>query len=158
MSLLKQEIGVILKTVNAQSNIMSCISRSPFGNQSLPKQAANYDGREQARMAREVRPEVPAQSFDPTSRWKHGNRQAKPYPDLPFQQGYRQPGYEMDVDEWAPTPEEFYKLSSTDPGGFRELLAAECISILDKRAREFNEFVLHANDLQEEVRNNSTEV
>jgi hypothetical protein len=48
-------------------------------------------------------------------------------------------------------PEELYKLAATHPGGFRDLLADRCLSLLEKRHREFREFELHATDLQEDV-------
>lgn len=65
--------------------------------------------------------------------------------------GKAKAGYDGGAEDWTFAPEEFYKLSPTDPAGFRDLLTGDCLGFLENRAREFDGFDLHANDLQEEV-------
>ncbi|KAG4217848.1 hypothetical protein PC116_g33672 [Phytophthora cactorum] len=45
-------------------------------------------------------------------------------------------------------PDTFSKLTSTDPGGFRELLGRECISWLERRDMEFLELEVEASRLE----------
>lgn len=55
-------------------------------------------------------------------------------------------------------PDEFYKLSPTHPGGFRELLAVECGSFLERRMRDFEEYDYHASVLEDTVWQHSTNI
>lgn len=48
-------------------------------------------------------------------------------------------------------PQEFYKLSPTYWGGFRDMLATECIKLLQRRADEFGEFEYYARGLERDV-------
>lgn len=59
--------------------------------------------------------------------------------DLPFDNGLN----EFSAD---------FKLRSTDPGGFRDLLLQECLAQLAQRANEFSQFQAHAYQLDELVR------
>lgn len=43
------------------------------------------------------------------------------------------------------------QLSATDPGGYRDLLAQECVDIAERRIRNFNEMEEKAADLATEV-------
>lgn len=165
ISLLKQEVGVVLRTVAAQSLIYSAIINSRFKTQlsgsndglelrARGRQLANYDGRDNARPAREARYaglEMSPPPYSHVPRNRRDNQQAWAYFEPTTRQDHGRPAQEAGVEDWMFAPEEFYKLAPTDPGGFRDLLAAECLSFLEKRAREFNGFDLHADDLQEEV-------
>lgn len=46
---------------------------------------------------------------------------------------------------------DFYKLPSTDAAGFRDLLAAECTQLLERRARDFDEYAEQADVLEQTV-------
>nr|XP_036585489.1 mg2+ transporter [Colletotrichum truncatum]KAF6795540.1 mg2+ transporter [Colletotrichum truncatum] len=46
---------------------------------------------------------------------------------------------------------DFYKLPSTDSAGFRDLLAAECTQLLERRTRDFDEYAEQADVLEQTV-------
>ncbi|KAF9879715.1 hypothetical protein CkaCkLH20_02526 [Colletotrichum karsti] len=50
---------------------------------------------------------------------------------------------------------DFYKLPSTDAAGFRDLLAAECTQLLERRARDFDEYAEQADILEQTNLNNA---
>ncbi|KAL3306236.1 mg2+ transporter [Colletotrichum asianum] len=50
---------------------------------------------------------------------------------------------------------DFYKLPSTDAAGFRDLLAAECTQLLERRARDFDEYAEQADVLEQTNLNNA---
>ncbi|TDZ13014.1 hypothetical protein C8035_v000464 [Colletotrichum spinosum] len=50
---------------------------------------------------------------------------------------------------------DFYKLPSTDAAGFRDLLAAECAQLLERRARDFDEYAEQADVLEQTNLNNA---
>jgi hypothetical protein len=142
---------VITKTVAAQALIYGSIMRSPFktqlhGNNDGP---VGHDvGR--ASHERSSFPEKNTPDFSAMFKPSKGKEKyEKSYGD-PYRR-YPGHGYAGSVDDWNFAPDEFYKLSSTEPAGFRALLLSECVAYLENRTREFEGFDLHANDLQEEV-------
>ncbi|KAI1880901.1 hypothetical protein JX265_001141 [Neoarthrinium moseri] len=46
-------------------------------------------------------------------------------------------------------PDEFSKLSSTDPGGFSTFLVRDCLNLLDRKSSEFRDFLIEADRLEE---------
>ena len=54
-------------------------------------------------------------------------------------------------DDVGPPAKEYYRLSPTRPGGFRDLLTTDCLSLIDRRHTAFNELFPYANYLQEYV-------
>lgn len=46
------------------------------------------------------------------------------------------------------SPQEYYRLSPTYPGGFRDLLAADCLSLIERRYAAFQELFPYAEYLQ----------
>ncbi len=49
------------------------------------------------------------------------------------------------------SPHEFYKLSSTYWGGFRDMLANECRRLLQRRSEEFEQYEDYATGLERDV-------
>lgn len=47
---------------------------------------------------------------------------------------------------------EYWRLSSTWRGGFRGLLSLDCFQILQRKSQEVDEFQIHAESLEEDVR------
>ncbi|KAL1877346.1 hypothetical protein VTK73DRAFT_8719 [Phialemonium thermophilum] len=155
ISLLKQEIGVIQKTVAAQNGVFNSIVQFSSRHQ-LPAGNLNTDPRSRERMMsmyynRDITPTgrgpryMALEKKDPYSDYARRGPREKMYVHRDYY--YSGGGVQ---DDWVLSPGEFYKLSPTYPGGFRELLAGDCLSLLDRRIREFGEFELHANDLKEE--------
>jgi len=67
----------------------------------------------------------------------------------------REPATYYEEEQAYNTANEFtldFKLASTDPGGFRDLLLQECLLHLGRRTKEFFEFQSQAVQLQEVVR------
>ncbi len=62
----------------------------------------------------------------------------------------------FDYDSWtlhdsALDPQEYYKLSPTYWGGFRDMLATECVRLLQRRSEEFEEYDDYADGLERDV-------
>jgi len=96
----------------------------------------------------------PRYDISPSYRRVHSS----PFPErtrLPFRSYDREPAtyYDEEVlydDADVFTPD-FFKVSPTDPGGFRDLLLQECLQHLHRRNREFSEFQSQAVQLEKEV-------
>jgi hypothetical protein len=58
----------------------------------------------------------------------------------------------LPYDGVAPPAREYYRLSATQPGGLRDLLTTDCLSLIDRRNTTFSELFPYANYLQEYVR------
>jgi hypothetical protein len=58
----------------------------------------------------------------------------------------------LEVEGPTPDLDQAFLLASTDPGGFRDLLAAECTHLLERRGRDFEDYMVHASMLEGMVR------
>ncbi|KAB5551293.1 hypothetical protein GE09DRAFT_168424 [Coniochaeta sp. 2T2.1] len=58
-----------------------------------------------------------------------------------------------DNDDVTPAAKEYYRLSPTRPGGFRDLLTTDCLALIDRRYAAFAELFPYANYLQEYNKN-----
>ncbi|EFQ35288.1 uncharacterized protein GLRG_10432 [Colletotrichum graminicola M1.001] len=131
INFLRQEVNVISRTIDAQSNVFNSILTSR--QETLP--AATKQHRLYRAQFRE-----------------HTNHR-----DATFLRSRR---YADDDDMNAPLEpvaevSDFYKLPSTDAAGFRDLLAAECTQLLERRNRDFQEYGEQADILEQTNLNNA---
>ncbi|GKT48103.1 uncharacterized protein ColSpa_08284 [Colletotrichum spaethianum] len=137
INFLRQEVNVINRTIAAQSNVFNSILASrQEGLSAAPKQD---------RMNR-------ALFTDHANRRDAGSLRSH----LRFGRGRHADDDDMNV-LLEPIAEisDFYKLPSTDAAGFRDLLAAECTQLLERRNRDFQEYGEQADVLEQTNLNNA---
>ena len=175
LSLLKQEIAVIKKTVASQTSIFAAITASLPRWQSssgrdvtittMPNRHSHSRSKSLAAGAEILNDR---KSFTPVAnkgsyvsrlpeetagRWPSDyEHRGESYNDEERYYGSHHHHRSPRMDTSVLDPDEFYKLSPTHPGGFRELLAVECGSFLERRMRDFEEYDYHASVLDDTVR------
>ncbi|KAF6828652.1 mg2+ transporter [Colletotrichum musicola] len=137
INFLRQEVVVINRTIAAQHNVFNSILAS--GDES------SATSPESRRMSRVQHGETNRRANQATLRshlWMARNR----YAEDDEANVLLEPMAEVS---------DFYKLPSTDSAGFRDLLAAECTQLLERRARDFDEYAEQADVLEQTNLNNA---
>lgn len=171
INFLKQEIAVIKKTVKSQSSIFRAIP-VPRWNTNQPAAPRSNRYQEVDVLHSRYKPagnnnyyaSGPAAKHDmgyPSAPEKYSSTAPHVYisnttPELRIRERreHYNEGYD---DKWMNIDDldqgEFYKLSAVSPGGFRDLLSSECVSFVERRLLDFEEFERHADDLEAMVSN-----
>ncbi|GKT54745.1 Mg2+ transporter [Colletotrichum tofieldiae] len=137
INFLRQEVNVINRTIAAQSNVFNSILASrQEGLSAAPKHH---------RLNRAQFSE-PANHRDAASLRSHLRFGRSRYADDDDMNVLLEPMAEVS---------DFYKLPSTDAAGFRDLLAAECTQLLERRNRDFQEYGEQADVLEQTNLNNA---
>ncbi|KAK1985651.1 hypothetical protein LZ30DRAFT_583814 [Colletotrichum cereale] len=136
---LRQEVNVINRTIDAQSNVFNSIlaSRQAAPLLAAPKQFSLYRAQFSEQANHREAPSL-------RSRLRLGrSRHADDDDDT---KALLEPMAEVS---------DFYKLPSTDAAGFRDLLAAECTQLLERRRMDFQEYGEQADVLEQTNLNNA---
>lgn len=138
INFLRQEVNVVNRTIDAQSKVFNCILSSGRDESSLA--APRHLRLNRARLGEQA--EGRATYREPESLRSH----------LRFARNRYAADDDMNV-LLEPIAEvsDFYKLPSTDAAGFRDLLAAECTQLLERRNRDFDEYAEQAGVLEQTV-------
>ncbi|KAK6948222.1 hypothetical protein Daesc_009986 [Daldinia eschscholtzii] len=151
ITLFRQEVAVIRRVIASQLNVvdgMTVPQRPTWGDQT----------RRERKMLDEAREKLKSEAARIRSR--SYEKQAPAYVDK--LDGYESYNHNYNINSYprsvlgppgahftpAGHPDTFSKLTSTDPGGFRELLGRECISWLERRDMEFLELEVEASRLE----------
>lgn len=154
MNLLKQETSVILKIVGKQRRILTSITvDSHRTNPLLERSALNYEAPSPWSSAPKKRAidhddyyAVPAASYVPHRAYSEAP------PRLLARAHDAHDPYAVTVrDEFTKPPQEYYRISPTTPGGFRELLVGDCLSLIERRYAAFQELWPYVEYLQQYV-------
>ncbi|KAK1723977.1 uncharacterized protein BDZ83DRAFT_579540 [Colletotrichum acutatum] len=145
INFLRQEVSVIDRTIAAQNSVFSSILASRQEGSSAA-----------AKLQRSARTQVAAANY-------HEAASLKPHLRMGRSSGRHGAGDDEDVQVllepmvMAASAEvsDFYKLPSTDAAGFRDLLAAECTQLLERRSRDFEEYAEQADVLEQTNLNNA---
>ncbi|OHE98990.1 hypothetical protein CORC01_05680 [Colletotrichum orchidophilum] len=145
INFLRQEVSVVDRTIAAQSNVFSSILASRQEGSSAA-----------AKLHRSTRTRVAAaanylETASPKSHMLLGRSGRHAADDDEVQQALLEP-VAMAA---AAGVSDFYKLPSTDAAGFRDLLAAECTQLLERRSRDFEEYAEQADVLEQTNLNNA---
>ncbi|KAK1970693.1 hypothetical protein LY78DRAFT_569497 [Colletotrichum sublineola] len=137
INFLRQEVNVINRTIDAQSNVFNSILTSrqealPAATKQYRLYRAHFSEQANHRNATSLR-----------SRLRLGRSR---YADDDDMNSPLEPIAEVS---------DFYKLPSTDAAGFRDLLAAECTQLLERRNRDFQEYGEQADVLEQTNLNNA---
>lgn len=178
INLLTQEVTVINRIVGKQRRILSAITTSTidFRRPLARRRAVDDDrypshtltrhnntreyittsARERDRTPsppRTYRMSSPIRDYRTSSPPVQHSRYSDPYAphaDRPHSYFQTQPAAIRADDKDVPV-REYYRLSPTRPGGFRELLVSDCLSLIEQRYTQFSQLIPHANYLQEYV-------
>lgn len=144
INLLKQEATVINRIIAKQRRIFARLSTSDLspGYQALTARGGQYVERE-----REVE-RVRMASNEP---YRSYSRAPTVYETYPPRDGAHYVRTAPIDGEIGPSAREDYRLSPTRPGGFRDLLTTDCLTLIDRRYAAFSELFPYANYLQEYV-------
>ncbi|KAK0381418.1 hypothetical protein CLIM01_01279 [Colletotrichum limetticola] len=145
INFLRQELSVINRAIAAQNSVFSSILASRQEGSSAA-----------AKLHRSARTQVAAANYRETA-------SLKPHLRMGRSSGRHGAGDDEDVQVllepmvMAASAEvsDFYKLPSTDAAGFRDLLAAECTQLLERRSRDFEEYAEQADVLEQTNLNNA---
>ncbi|KAK1998636.1 hypothetical protein LX36DRAFT_575892 [Colletotrichum falcatum] len=137
INFLRQEVDVINRTIDSQRNIFSSILMS---RQEAPPAATKQHHLYRAQFGEQ------ANSRDATSLGPYLRFDRSRYADDDGMKTLLEPVAEVS---------DFYKLPSTDAAGFRDLLAAECTQLLERRSRDFQEYGDQADVLEQTNLNNA---
>ncbi|KAI7774753.1 hypothetical protein LA080_007918 [Diaporthe eres] len=176
LGLLKQELSVIMKTLDAQHRIvenlehefkpqfmkneyMTSTDHPNTGYEYSKNWGEPFPRRDFSRVrssTRNYEVEVPVRSHRDEAEYARSHVHARSrYRD--DERDYRTHAgwYEEDPYVYNATtqPNPDFKLSPTDAGGFRKLFAEECFRHIERRKREFGEFRYQATLLEEENQN-----
>lgn len=162
-----EEIGVIKKIVDAQDRIFHYLEERHYllgANAPAPAAIATlgisteYD-REYTRPRSKTAPSPQIQgsfwrrqhySYSERRQTTHRDRARSKLQEYPIHRHASYNDHEMytGIDDYSPD----FKLTPTDPEGFRKLFFEECFRLLVGRRREFEEFDFKASRLEREVR------
>ncbi|OTB14339.1 hypothetical protein K445DRAFT_23746 [Daldinia sp. EC12] len=151
ITLFRQEVAVIRRVIASQLNVvdgMTVPQKPTWGDQTRRERKMLDEAREK------LKPEaarIRSRSYE---------KQSPAYVDK--LDGYESYYHNYNINNYprsilgppgahftpAGHPDTFSKLTSTDPGGFRELLGRECISWLERRDMEFLELEVEASRLE----------
>ncbi|OIW34428.1 hypothetical protein CONLIGDRAFT_566188 [Coniochaeta ligniaria NRRL 30616] len=173
INLLKQETTVINRIVGKQRRIFAALAPSDRLRESLtinlvntsgpaPKKRALDEGdyyqsyqaqpsgrsREYAERERE---QVAMASHEPHRGYSRAPTVHESYAP-PHERRHWVEAVPVDGD-FGTAAKEYYRLSPTRPGGFRDLLTTDCLALIDRRYTAFNELFPYANYLQEYNKN-----
>lgn len=137
---------MINRIVAKQRRIFARLVPSDFlpGYQALPARSSGYAERERERERERVR----MASNEP---YRSYSRAPTVYETYPARDGAHYVRTAPIDGEIGPGAREDYRLSPTRPGGFRDLLTTDCLTLIDRRYAAFNELFPYANYLQEYV-------
>ncbi|KAH8905061.1 hypothetical protein BR93DRAFT_945996 [Coniochaeta sp. PMI_546] len=173
INLLKQEATVINRVVGKQRRIFAALAPSEFlrepqtvnlispsgpspfapkkraldegdyyqSYQPQPLRSREYAEREQVRMA----------SNEPVRGYSRAPTVHESY--IPHDRRHWVETMPIDGEVSPAAAKEYYRLSPTRLGGFRDLLTTDCLSLIDRRYTAFNELFPYANYLQEYNKN-----
>ncbi|OHW93088.1 Mg2+ transporter [Colletotrichum incanum] len=137
INFLRQEVNVINRTIAAQSNVFNSILAS---RQEGLSAAPRHHRLNRAQFSEQ------AIHRDAASLRSHLRFGRSRYADDDDMNVLLEPMAEVS---------DFYKLPSTDAAGFRDLLAAECTQLLERRNRDFQEYGEQADVLEQTNLNNA---
>ncbi|KAI0437042.1 hypothetical protein F4803DRAFT_556393 [Xylaria telfairii] len=158
------EINVIIETLEKQASIFNEMMRSKISSSRtvLPAQSSapgvSRAPGESSFLQRSLAPErTRTRTRTRTrSRERYHASEAAPAPFVvhtrshAYAQPYEDDGSVYSADRYGrDDPDEGFQLSALDPGGYRMLLARDCLSIVEQRLAEFRQFRRKAQALQQ---------